>query len=94
MHKNRIIILLGILILLLPELGFTPSTKKFLIQFFAAVVIVLAFLIERKGVFSIWWQKKDNITPVARTYVEHNGASSTAAPVPATASTTPPPAQK
>jgi len=82
MHKNRIIIILGILILFMPELGFTPSTKKFLIQLFAAIVVILAFLIERKGFFAILWHKKNTITPVARTFVEHNGSTPTANPIP------------
>jgi hypothetical protein len=76
MHKNRIIIILGIFILLLASyLNFTPSTKRFLIELSAAAIVVLAFLIERKGFFSLQWRKKSTTTPIARTYVEHNGNS-------------------
>jgi len=73
MHKNRIIIILGILIFFIPQSGFTPSTKVFLIELLAAAVVVLAFLIERKGFFSLQWRKKNTTTAVAHTYVEHNG---------------------
>lgn len=61
---------------LVEYLNFTPSTRKFLIELSAVVIVVLAFMIERKGVFSILWHKKNTVTPVARTYVEHNGAAS------------------
>lgn len=81
MHKNRIIIVLGILIFFIPQSGFTPQTKAFLIEFLAAVVVILAFFIERKGFFSLEWRKKNTTTPVARTYVEHNG-SATAPTIP------------
>ena len=81
MHKNRIIIILGILILLLPELGFTLPNTFLLIQFFAAIVIILAFMIERKGIFSILWSKKNTTTPVAKTYIEHNGVTPVNPPV-------------
>ncbi len=75
MQKNRIIIILGLFIVILPELGFTPSTKKFLIQAFAALIVILAFMVEHKGVFSMQWRKKNPVTPVANTYVEHNGTT-------------------
>ncbi len=55
--------------------GFPPDTKKYLIETFAALVVVLAFLIEKKGVFSLEWRKRNPTTPVASTYVEHNGTS-------------------
>jgi hypothetical protein len=74
MHKNRIIIALGILILLLTYyFNFTPSTKKFLIGLSAVAIVVLAFMIERKGFFSLQWRNKNTTTSVARTYVEHDG---------------------
>jgi hypothetical protein len=76
MHKNRVIIILGILIFFIPQSGFTPSTKTFLIEFLSAAVVILAFFIERKGFFSLQWRKKNTTTPVARTYVEHNGNAS------------------
>lgn len=75
MHKNRIIIVLGILIFFISQFGFTPSTKAFLIEFLAAVIVLLAFFIERKGFFSLQWRKKNTTTPVAHTYVEHNGTA-------------------
>jgi lysophospholipid acyltransferase (LPLAT)-like uncharacterized protein len=78
MHKNRIIIVLAILIFFIAQSGFTPSTRAFLIEFLSAVIVFLAFFIERKGFFSILWHKKHTTTPVARTYVEHNGAASSA----------------
>ena len=75
MHKNRVIIILGIFIILIEGWsGFTPDTKRYIIEIFAALIVVLAFLIEKKGVFSLDWHKKSPVTPVASTYVEHNGA--------------------
>ena len=65
----------------MPQSGFTPQTKSFLIEFLAAAVVILAILIERKGFFSMEWRKKNTTTPVAHTYVEHNGAVSVSAPV-------------
>jgi hypothetical protein len=73
MHKNRVIIVLGILIFFIPQSGFTPSTKVLLTELLAAAVVILALFIERKGFFSLQWRKKNTVTPVARTYVEHNG---------------------
>lgn len=74
MHKNRIIIALGVLILFLNYyFNFTPSTRRFLIGLCATAVVVLAFLIERKGFFSLQWRRKNTITSVAHTYIEHNG---------------------
>ena len=55
--------------------GFPPYTKKYLIETFAALVVVLAFLIEKKGVFSLEWRKRSPVTTVASTFVEHNGTS-------------------
>ena len=75
MHKNRIIIALGILIILMQESGFEHSTKTFSILVFAALIVVLAFMIERKGFFSLQWRKKSTVTPVAKTYIEHNGTT-------------------
>ena len=75
MHKNRVIIVLGILIILLSDSGFPPSTKSYLIQASAVLVVILAFLIEKKGVFTLNWHKKEPVTPVASTYVEHNGSA-------------------
>ena len=78
MHKNRIIIILGIFIILFAGwFNFPPDTKKYLIEIFAAIIVILAFLIEKKGVFSLDWRKKNPVTPVASTYVEHNGTTST-----------------
>ena len=77
MHKNRIIIILGIIIFFMPQSGFTPSTKTFFIELLSAAVVVLAILIERKGFFSLQWRKKNTITPIAHTYVEHNGNATT-----------------
>lgn len=77
MHKNRIIIILAILIFFIPQSGFTPSTKTFFIEVLSAIVVILAILIERKGFFSIQWKKKNTMTSAARTYVEHNGTSAT-----------------
>jgi uncharacterized membrane protein len=83
MPKNRIIIILAILIFLVPRWsGFTPSTKVFLIELLAVVIIVLAFLIEKKDFFSLLWHKKNTTTPVAHTYVEHHGAVSAPATTP------------
>jgi hypothetical protein len=76
MHKNRLIIVLGILIFFIPQSGFTPTTKVFLIELLSAIIVVLAIMIERKGFFSILWHKKSTTTPVAHTYVDHNGTSS------------------
>ncbi|HAO64992.1 TPA: hypothetical protein DCQ44_03365 [Candidatus Taylorbacteria bacterium] len=59
----------------MPDLGFTPSTKVFLIKLLAAVVVILAFIVERKGILPMWLQKKNTVTPVAQTYVEHNGVA-------------------
>jgi hypothetical protein len=72
MHKNRIIIVLGLLIFFLAEglLGFEPTTKRYLIEALSLIIVVLAFLIERKGVFFLHWYKKDPVTPVASTYIE------------------------
>jgi hypothetical protein len=74
MHKNRVIIILAILIFFIPQSGFTPSTKVFLIELLSGIVVILAFLIERKGFFSLQWRRKNTTTSVARTYVEHNGS--------------------
>jgi hypothetical protein len=82
MHKNRIIIVLGILIFFIPQSGFPPSTKVFLIEFLVAIVVILALLIERKDFFAVLWHKKTTTTPVAHTYVEHNGSTSTPPVVP------------
>jgi len=73
MHKNRVIIFLAIIIFFIPQSGFTPTTKYFLTEFISAAVVILAFMIERKGFFSLQWRKKNTTTPVAHTYVEHNG---------------------
>lgn len=83
MHKNRIIIIIGIIIFFIPQSGFTPTTKVFLIEVLAALVVILALFIERKGFFSLQWKKKNTTTPVARTYVEHNGTAvnSVSAPI-------------
>ena len=83
MHKNRIIIILGIFLFFIPQLGFTPGTKNFLIEFLSALVVFLAIFIERKGFFSLQWRKKNTTTPVAKTYIEHNGAPVSAPVVPA-----------
>lgn len=80
MHKNRVIIVLGILIFFIPQSGFTPTTKVFLIELLSALVVILAFLIERKGFFSLQWRKKNTVTPIARTYVEHDGNSNITVP--------------
>lgn len=77
MHKNRVIIVLGILIFFIPQSGFTPSTKVLLTELLAAAVVILALFIERKGFFSLQWRKKNTVTPVARTYVEHKGNTTT-----------------
>ena len=82
MHKNRIIIFLAILIFFIPQLGFTPPTKAFLTELLAAIVVVLAIFIERKGFFSLQWRKKNTTTPVARTYVEHNGTTPISTSIP------------
>jgi len=83
MHKNRIIIILGIFIILIEGWsGFTPDTKRHLVEIFAAIIVILAFLIEKKGVFFLDWHKKSPVTPVASTYVEHNGAVAAPAPIP------------
>ncbi len=74
MHKNRIILILGIFLILIPESGFEPGLKKFLIQVIGFVVIILAFLIERHITISLHWRRKNTVTPTATTYVEHNGA--------------------
>ncbi len=74
MHKNRIILILGLFLILIPESGFEPGVKKFLIQAIGFVVIVLAFLIERHITISLHWRRKNSVTPTATTYVEHNGA--------------------
>lgn len=76
MHKNRIIIFLGILIFFIPQSGFTPTTKFYLIEILSAIIVFIAFFIERKGFFSVQWRKKNTVTPVAKTYVEHNGSAS------------------
>ncbi len=76
MHKNRIIIILAILIFFIPQSGFTPSTKVFLTELLSAGIVILAILVERKGFFSILWHKKSTVTPVAHTYMDHNGTPS------------------
>ena len=75
MKKNRIIIILGILAFFVPQSEFTPNTKNFLIELMAAAIVILAILIERKDLFSIIWHKKSTVTPVAHTYVDHNGTA-------------------
>lgn len=80
MHKNRVIIVLGILVFFIPQSGFTPSTKVFLIEILSAALVILAFMIERKGFFSLQWRKKNTTTPTARTYVEHNGSTPVVTP--------------
>lgn len=75
MHKNRIIIILGIFIFFLASgyLGFTPNTKRFLIEISSAAIVFIALFIERKGFFSLQWRKKNTTTSVAHTYIERNG---------------------
>ena len=81
MHKNRIIIVLAILIFFVPQSGFFQNTKIFLIEVLSALIAILALMIERKGFFSLQWRKKSTTTPVAKTYVEHKGAVSSTVPV-------------
>jgi len=76
MHKNRIIIVLGILVIFIPQSGFTQFTKISLTEILSAAIVILALMIERKGFFSLQWRKKNTTTPVAKTYIEHNGAVS------------------
>lgn len=75
MNKNRLIIILGIFTILIAGSGFPPITRQYLIQIFAAFTVILAFLIEKKGVFSLDWHKRNPVTSVAKTYVEHNGSN-------------------
>jgi hypothetical protein len=75
MHKNRIILILGIFLILIPESGFEPGFKKLATQVIGFIIIVLAFLIERHINISLHWRRKNTVTPTATTYVEHNGAA-------------------
>ncbi len=61
---------MGIVIFFISQSGFTPGTKKMVIQVSAAAVVLLAIMIERKGFFSLEWRKKNTVTPTAKTYVE------------------------
>ncbi len=75
MHKNKFILVLGLLIAALPYSGFSWETKKILIAIAGILVAILAVLVERHIKISFHWPRKKMSQPTATTYVEHNGAA-------------------
>ena len=75
MYKNRSILLLAIFILVVPYSGF--PFKSYLIAAAAALIAVISFIIERHITIPLHWYRRSHVTPVATTYIEHNGAATT-----------------
>jgi 4-amino-4-deoxy-L-arabinose transferase-like glycosyltransferase len=75
MHKNKLILVLGIIVAALPYSGFAWNTKKILIAIVGLLIAVLAVLVERHIKISFHWPRKRSQSSTATTYIEHNGAA-------------------
>ncbi len=74
MHKNKLILLLGLIVAVTPYSGFPWDVKRILIAGMGVSIAILAFLVERHIKISFHWPRKKSGTTVATTYVEHDGA--------------------
>jgi len=76
MTKNRIVLIIGFLLFLLPLLGFTTYQKNFFLVVFGAVLVALSFsnsVSKRKAIPKIRRQKKEVNSSV---FVDAHGTSS------------------